>query len=71
MAMDVDMDMDMDMDMEWPQQRTTKVNKGVEHLTYKERLRDLGQPGEEKAQGDPLLDWREYRGNQTLLSDSH
>jgi len=28
--------------LEWSQKRTRKMNKGLEHLSYKERVRELG-----------------------------
>jgi len=45
---------DMDL-LEWVRRRTTKMIRGMEHLSCEERLRELGavQPGEEKAAGRP------------------
>jgi len=45
---------DMEL-LEQVQRSTTKMIRGLEHLSYKERLRKLGlvQPGESKAPGRP------------------
>jgi len=39
--------------------------KGVEHLTCKERQRELRQPGEEKAQGDLISVCKYLMGRNT------
>ena len=45
------------------QQRATKVIKGLESLTYKERLRaGTVQPGEEKPQGDLIHVYKHLMG---------
>ncbi|GAB0186483.1 mitochondrial enolase superfamily member 1 [Grus japonensis] len=52
---------DMDI-LERVQQRATKMMKGLEHLSYEERLRKLGtvEHGKEKARGD-LINVYKYR----------
>ena len=43
---------DMDL-MEYIQGRATKMIQGMEHLSYKDRLKELGLFSLEKAQGRP------------------
>ncbi|KAK4814881.1 hypothetical protein QYF61_001259 [Mycteria americana] len=53
---------DMEL-LERVQKRATAMVKGLEHLTYKERLRAVtAQPGEEKAEGDLISAYKYLKG---------
>uniref|UniRef100_A0A8D0FF71 Uncharacterized protein n=1 Tax=Strix occidentalis caurina TaxID=311401 RepID=A0A8D0FF71_STROC len=42
------------------QQKTTNMMKGLEHLSYEERLRELGlfRPERRRLSGDPINDYK-------------
>jgi len=45
-------------ELEWVQGRATKMIRRLKHLSYRDRLKQLGlQPGEEKAPGGPYSEW--------------
>jgi len=53
---------DMEL-LEQVQRRATKMIRGLEHLSYKERLRaGVVQPGEEKAAGRPYSSFSVLKG---------
>lgn len=53
--------------LEWVQQRAVKIFKGLEHLTYKERLRQLGPLNSEKTPGNLITIYRCVMGESNKM----
>ena len=48
--------------LERVQRRATEMIRGLEHLSYEDRLRELGLPGEKKAPGDLIVAFQYLKG---------